>query len=183
MAYEIELKLKLYNANDVVEFLSNNAKFLYEEHQIDDYYTPPHKNFFADMNKVTEWFRVRKTNDKNSITYKDYSKITYCTELESVVEAVDDVEQILVVLDFKKIVTVDKKRRSWLWKDIEISLDEVCNLGSFIELEYKGKATEEIEVVRRSLFEAINKIGAKTGENEGKGYPWLLIKKMEENIK
>lgn len=179
MAYEIELKLKLFNSEQVMAFLSKNASFMYEEHQVDDYYNPPHKNFFANFDQVTEWFRLRRTNDKNSINYKDYSKITYCTELESFVENIDEVEKILEVLNFKKIITVDKKRRAWFWKDIEISIDEVVGLGTFIELEYKGAATEEIEKVRNVLFETIIEIGGKTGENEGKGYPWLLMKGLK----
>ncbi|GEM_PF-3640113 len=47
-------------------------------------------------------------------------------------------EKIFSALDFKKLITVDKKREVYLYKnEFEIAFDEVKNLGYFIEIEAK----------------------------------------------
>ena len=60
-------------------------------------------------------------------------------------------KKIFGVLDIKPLVVVDKKRKIFMYKDIEIALDEVDELGRFIELEAKGEFAS-IEDARAHLY-------------------------------
>lgn len=179
MGIEVEIKLELLNASEVIKNLAemSQAKFMFEEHQIDTYYNPPHKNYVENTNKIIEWFRLRQVNGKSSLNYKDYTPVTHCIEHETFVGSAEDAENIIKCLGFKEIVGVDKLRKSWMFGDIEISIDEVKNLGCYIELEYKGHLTDDA-IIRQKLFALLKTIGAQTAEEDHKGYPWLLICKQ-----
>lgn len=176
---EVELKYRLKNIQTVIEFLTKNAKFKHDKNQHDVYYNHPHRNFLEDINNVCEWLRIRVYGNKAEITYKDYlprdSKIkTHCTEFETTVASYDQLTKILGALNFKKLIDVIKYRRSWDFKDTEISIDIVKDLGEFIEIEYTGKL-DNIEAIRKYLFEIMKMIPAEVGDLDTKGYPYLLL--------
>ncbi|MDP2946613.1 MAG: CYTH domain-containing protein, partial [Nanoarchaeota archaeon] len=79
-------------------------------------------------------------------------------------------------LNFKELISVEKNRNVWNYKDTEIAIDEVKELGSFIEIEAKGNFTN-IEEVKKHLYEILKEIGAEVGEQDFEGYPYLLLKK------
>ncbi len=177
---EIELKFPLKNAQDVIDFLTKNAEFTHEKSQHDVYYNHPSKDFLTDNDNVNEWLRIRVSGDEAEINYKDWqpheAKVkTHCTEYETTVSSYDQLSKILTALDFKKMIEVKKNRKSWNYKDTEISIDSVYDLGEFIEIEYKGSLSD-IEEAREHLFEVIKTISAETEELDLKGYPYLLLK-------
>lgn len=140
---EIEIRVRVENISHLVNFLKKNSKFIKEEKQIDEYFTPTHRDFLK-VRPVVEWLRLRKTNKGSSITYKHWyhnkdGKSNYCDEFETKVEDFASIQKIFGVLNLKKLSTVDKVRKIWRYKDYEISLDKIKNLGDFIEIEYKGK--------------------------------------------
>lgn len=178
---EIELKLPLVNSKEVEAFLNKEATFRYESLQHDRYFNAPHRNFLADSDNVNEWFRVRLTGDKAQINYKDFqphdSNIkTHCKEYEADVSSYDQLAHILEALNFTKLIDVKKTRKAWDYMDTEVSIDLVEGLGEYIELEYKGKPTD-VQTARAHLFAVLKKLGAKTGELDTRGYPYLLLEK------
>lgn len=50
-------------------------------------------------------------------------------------------------------VVVEKRRRLFVWQDVRIHLDEVVDLGSFIELEAVAPATSALAAERRRIAE------------------------------
>jgi adenylate cyclase class 2 len=178
---EIELKLPLINIQEVEALLSEKATFRYESFQHDTYYNAPHRNFLKDSDNVNEWFRVRIAEGKAQINYKDFqphnSKIkTHCTEYEANVDSEEQLSKILVAMDFAKLVDVKKTRKAWDYMDTEVSIDLVEGLGNYIEVEYKGKHTD-VQIARDHLFEVLKMLGAKTGELDTRGYPYLVLEK------
>lgn len=179
---EIELKLPLINAREVEEKLSKKAEFKYKSFQHDTYYNAPHRNFLANSDNVNEWFRVRMAGGKAQINYKDWqphdAKIkTHCTEYEANVDSDEQLSKILAAVNFEKLVDVKKNRKAWDYMDTEVSIDSVEDLGEFIEVEYKGKLTD-VQAARDHLFEVLKILGAKTGELDTRGYPYLLLEKQ-----
>lgn len=176
---EIELKFPIYNADQVINFLEQNAKFKHIKRQHDIYYNHPSRDFLADNENVNEWFRIRVSGDEAELNYKDFqphgAKMrTHCIEYETAVTSYDQLSKILDALDFKELITVKKSRKIWIFKDVEISMDEVDELGSFIELEYKGQ-NSNVDEVRDYLHETLRDIGANVGALELKGYPHMLL--------
>src|SRR6202035_2696994 len=103
---------------------------------------------------------------------------THAIEYETDVSSLDQLRKILHALGFRKLIDVKKVRRVWEYLDVEISLDEVEELGSFIELEYKGQLTD-VAAARKQLFSVLEKLGAKTDTLAVKGYPHLLLAKKK----
>lgn len=173
---EVEIKFPLLNEKEVLEYLDNNAKFKYEARQIDEYFNAPHRDFTSKP-RIYEWLRLRNSNGKCSFNYKDYSHEVYCDEYETEISSYEHLELILKAMNFKSLVVVDKHRKAYDFEDVEVSIDTVADLGGYIEIEYKGN-NENIEEIRKHLFNILERISAKTGELDKKGYPYeLLIKK------
>jgi len=177
---EIEIKHPLKNMDFVVEKLTTLGAEPKLKHQIqeDIYYVPIHRNFL-DEEIVSEWLRVRKTDKGMSFNYKRFlplgAKIqTHADEYETEVSDVIGLQKILQALDFKEIVTVHKDRSTWLLEGIEIAIDNVNNLGSFIELEIKGD-TENLEEAHEQLKNMLAKLEADVLPRDRRGYPYQLL--------
>lgn len=161
-----------------------DAKKLGSERQVDVYYNAPHRNFLAAAN-ISEWLRIRTEEDgKTSINYKHWlplkAKIkTHCDEYESAVQDGEALRKLFEALDFKKLITVDKQREEWSLDDIVIAIDEVKQLGWFVEFEYKGDATS-VEQAHYHIEKTIAKLGVTLGERNHIGYPYLLITKKQK---
>lgn len=176
---EIELKFPIHNSNRVIDFLNQNAEFKHEKRQHDIYYNHPSRDFLADKTDVNEWFRIRIGGDEAEVNYKDFqphgAKMkTHCIEYETAVSSYDQLSKILDALGFRELIAVKKTRQIWMYDDVEISMDEVDELGSFIELEYKGQMSDVAEV-RKYLHEVLRTIGANEGTPASRGYPHMLL--------
>jgi len=178
---EIELKFPLLNYSEIICRLNEIAIFKYESQQVDYYYNAPHRDFVKNPQNINEWLRLRVSNDKVELNYKDWQPHneiikTYCKEYEIKVSSFEGLQSILEALNFKPLITVDKLRKVWLFNEVEISIDFIADLGAFIELEYKGNS-DNIEKVRELLFQTLSSTGAQTSEIDLKGYPFLMLKR------
>ena len=179
---EVEVKYPLLNMHDVVSALQRHGaiKTLDCQHQLDIYFTPKHKNFL-DKEYVTEWLRLRKTENNNTINYKrwlpeDEIVKTHCDEYEITINDIHAMELMLNSLEFREIIRVDKTRESWTIQEVEVSIDSVVGLGCFIELEAIEKVEEEsISKILAQFDSLINLLGASIGTQDRRGYPYLLI--------
>lgn len=179
---EIELKFKLLNAPAVEKFLTAHADFNYKSFQHDIYYNAPDRDFLADQSNISEWLRIRVEKDKAQINYKDWQPRenpikTHCKEYETEVASFEQLSLILDALSFTKLIEVKKTRRAWNYKDVEVSIDDVEELGQYLEVEYKGDALEDVAQVRAYLHEIVAELGAKTEGLDLKGYPFGLLEK------
>lgn len=173
---EIEVQLKVENIKPLVKLLEKDGKFLGEVRQIDEYFTPVHRNF-ADKDPIEEWLRVRKSNDKFSITYKNWHydqsgrSEFFADEFETSVGDISAIKKMFSALDFKPLVTVKKIRKTYLYKDLEITLDAIDNIGDFIEIEWKGGKTSQEKALKEiRKFLAGLKLGKLLCNNVGYAY-------------
>jgi len=185
---EIEYKYELENTDEVIKFLDKNAKLKYASHQIDTYYDSESVGYTEDLEngrRIDLWLRVREEGDRASINFKDWSisdNACYCEELESNVSDPKDVKGIFERMHFAPVIVVDKARRVYEFGDTEISIDQVKDLGDYIELEYYGKE-KDVRRAQKSLKDRIGQIGAKVADQEDdKGYPYWLIERSRKGI-
>ncbi len=178
---EIEIKLPLINPQEVREFLNTHAKLVSENiYQKDTYFVPAQRDFLA-VKYPFEWLRLRQSSKDTSINYKHFhpenvEKTDYCDELETKIGDSSVMENMLKSLDFKEVIVVEKSRTTWLFEDVEIVVDEVSNLGSYIELE----ATKHFENPldgRPYLFAVLKRLNAQVGEEDLRGYPFRILEK------
>ena len=138
---EVEIKFALKNHQETLAFLQIHGQFLKESFQKDIYYLPAHQNYLAEK-PLTKRLRIRESDKGNSINYKDWAikngeDQDYCNEYEIEIDSVEDAKKIFGVLDIAPLVEVSKHRKTFTYKDIEVAVDEVDNLGRFIEFEAK----------------------------------------------
>ena len=177
---EIENQVKIEDSKSLLEFLKKNAEFQKEQHQIDEYFSPPHRDFI-EVRPVKEWLRLRDSGDKHSINYKNWhydddGKSQYCDEYETEVEDLNKLRKIIDVLNFKSIVIVDKVRKTWIYKDYEIAIDSVRGLGDFVEVEYVGNDENlDPKKVTEEMVNFLKDIGCGRIERNYVGYPFQLL--------
>ena len=180
---EIEIKIPLDKDTffQVKEKLKKISKFVKNSHQIDEYFTPAHRNF-VEPEFPFEWLSIRKRDDKVILNYKHYypenvEVTTHCDEFETEIKNLDQLEKIFSVLNFKKLVTVEKEREVYIYNDeFEVALDIVKELGHFIEIEAM-KDFGSVEATREKLFEFAKDLGIDISKTDKRGYPFLLMKK------
>jgi len=177
---EVELKFPLLNSEELIGKLSRligsgNGSEL----QKDTYYVPAHRNFL-EKKPVSEWLRLRESKEGFSLNYKKYHNeegdAVSCDEFESKVENLEAMKKLLESLDFEEIVCVSKERKIWNYKNVEIAIDAIEGLGEFIELEAKGDFAS-VDEAEEHLHSVLGELGAKVGEQDFKGYPFLLLEK------
>ncbi len=175
---EIEIKVRIEHPEVLEAFLKKNAKPAGDYRQIDEYFTPAHRDFLA-REPIKEWLRLRSEPGRYTVNYKNFyynkeGKTTEADEFETQVSDVDIMRRIFRALDLKPIVIVDKTRHSWLYGDYEISIDHVSGIGTFIEIESKrtGKDSKKITAGMMAFLR-----GMKVGkiERDYQGYAFLKL--------
>ncbi|MCX6798337.1 MAG: class IV adenylate cyclase, partial [Candidatus Falkowbacteria bacterium] len=139
---EIEIQVNIENSQPLLDFLATAGTFKQEVHQVDEYFSPGHKDFLA-VRPVSEWLRLREADGVFFWNYKnwhftDQGESHHCDEFETKLDNVEAARRILQALNFTSLAVVDKLRRIWEYKNYEIALDSVRGLGDFVEIEYIG---------------------------------------------
>lgn len=187
MNIEVEIKVKIDDFEEIKEKVSNLGKLMKSIKQIDDYYVPCQRDFFVHKPQPIEFLRVRTNPDKvvfeytRTINMENDGSYEHAEEYETEILDKVEFEKILGFLDFKKIVTVDKNREYWDCGNIEVALDKIAGLGSFIEAEAKGdfKNSDEARLVCLNFLEDLGLEDVKNNQIK-MGYPQILLKSLEK---
>lgn len=182
---EIEIKILLENREKLESFLEKNGDPLFQNiSQKDIYFTPSHRDFY-DERSIRERIRIRETDKESFITYKkyqshngEYLENDYAEELEFSIENALKAEQLFNVLNFKEVVRVEKSRSGWMYKDIEVVIDQVRNLGLFAEFELKkevGSPSQGLEELRSLIKE----IGLENCPEQKSGYSTMMLNQQK----
>lgn len=149
---EVEAKYR-YPCSELAELSSRletlGFQRVEERVEVDDYYQHPCRDFTL----TDEALRVRITESRVELTYKGprLESHDYKGRLEATisVDSPSNLKAILENLGFKSAVTVVKKRVVYEnSRGVKVSLDEVAELGCFVEIE---GGIEEIRRVAASL--------------------------------
>ncbi len=172
--FEIEIKSRIDDPDQMEYKIKKiGAKFEMEITQEDIYFQHPCKDF-----KITdETLRLRKMNNEFFLTYKG-PKIDKETKTREEIELKTDekILDLLKNLGFSIAGAVRKIRKNYRINDMVISLDNVENLGHFVEIETFGDLETGKEKIlkmasdlglnsleRRSYFELM--VGEKDGQD------------------
>ncbi|MEZ0209003.1 MAG: class IV adenylate cyclase [Candidatus Paceibacterota bacterium] len=178
---EIEIKVQIEDKETLLKELDSNGEALYKDFQKDSYYTPSHRNFI-EASPIKEWLRLRDSNGKYSINYKNWAieadgTSNYCDEHESIIASFEEMEKIFSALNFKPLVVVEKSRSAWRYKEYEVSFDEVTDHGSFVEIEYKGATLTDPKEITDGMMKFLEQWNVGTIRRDFKGYPHLMLEK------
>ena len=92
-------------------------------------------------------------------------------EIEMVVGDGRQGQALLEALGFEATLTVEKQREVWRWQECEVCLDEVQQLGAFVEIE--GPSEEQVGKVLAAL-------GLEDTDHISTSYVSMLAEKLQE---
>ena len=108
------------------------------------------------LTKADSCIRLRAQTARNETKYiltykgaKEKSSYKRRREIEIEVSDADSTRDILCALGYDKKLTVEKKRSLWRFGECEVALDQVKELGDFVEIE--GPNEDKINNVQKSL--------------------------------
>ncbi|MDV3104492.1 class IV adenylate cyclase [Thermococcus waiotapuensis] len=157
----IEVELKGYADEEIFERVREKYRLVRREYHKDTYFQHPCRDF----SKTDEALRIRVKRFNGHfevfMTYKGPKldkKSKTREEIEVELTDPDKYVEILKNLGFVEVLTVTKVREKYyVEKGISIALDEVENLGKFIEIETlvedEGEIKEAVEHLRAILEE------------------------------
>ncbi|HVZ11575.1 MAG TPA: class IV adenylate cyclase [Patescibacteria group bacterium] len=177
---EVEIKAKVTDFEVIKQKLRNlGCVFSEEIRQVDTVFINK-TNTFPTIKPGCEVLRIRVQNGKYFLTYKK-AVANELDRIEREVEVGDRqvTEDIVNFLGFKEIIKVDKKRIKTRWGDYEICLDEVLDLGKFIEIE---KMTNESdgEKIQGELLLFLNDLGIPMSDRVFQGYDTMLYEQQQK---
>jgi adenylate cyclase class 2 len=153
MGIEIEAKLKVDALAPVEARLRTlRAEFVAEQHQRDVYYDDP----LRALTGTDRWFRVRHQQAAERqevvLTYKgplQQDTFKKRVEIEVPIGDGEALGQVLDALGYRQVIVVDKTRRVWKQGGCLVGLDDVVELGTFVEIE--GPDDQAIAAVQKAL--------------------------------
>src|SRR3989344_3732345 len=181
--YEVEVKARLTNRESVVKKLNElGCKFSPELHQIDHIFIPAGVKFPSPVEDKVGVLRVRKSNDQYFFTLKiPQGSRQDSLERELEIMEGEKMVEILELLKYQEVPTVDKKRIKTNFQDIEVVLDTVKDLGEFIEAEkiVNSESQEDRKKTQEELFAFLETLGIREEDRiiDGK-YDIMLFEKF-----
>jgi len=174
---EVEVKARINDQKQAERsIIALGASPIGIETQADTYYSVPYRDFA----KTDEALRIRVQNNKYFFTYKgpkmdSISKTRKEYEVE--VNDADLLGNILSSMSFIPVATIVKKRKKYRLGDFIISLDEVRNLGDFMEVEVSIRDSKSHEEKLESVFRVFEKLGIGREASIRKSYLEMILEK------
>ena len=185
MIYEVELKFPLAKSSGVPSIreriIALGATPSDAVIQRDVYFAHPARDFA----QTDEAFRLRCVGEQNALTYKGplldavtKSRREIEVSVASGLAAADQIVEMLTLLGFRSVREVVKRRTpfhlAWQGRDWELALDEVHELGWFLELETLATEVDR-DSARESLLALARELGL--GKSERRSYLRLLLER------
>jgi len=166
MARNLEIKVKLSSHKSIKETLTANgilnSAFL---NQKDIYYKVDNGILKLRIENEKQTLIFYDRNEKSKKRWSDYYLLNITTKNAD----------IFFKRLFKEIVTVEKKRELFLYKNTRIHLDKVKGLGFFIELE--TRVTDGLKDAEKRFNYLVNLLNLKSKTEIRASYKDLLLQK------
>ena len=185
---EIEILVEVFdNIEDIKKKLE---KFEYKglKNTIDEYYYDPKRaTLKPDINgELSHCLRLRKKNNDYSITYKDdifeNGKWLYSNEYETKIESIEMMKEIFNKLGLVKFIEIDNKKETYIYNNYEIVIEDVKDLGIFMEVEYCTNEDVNIKEIKQEIQNFIDEMGLNVSEELNMGKPEMYMKKHNIHI-
>lgn len=180
---EIEIKIKLTKEKfeEMKKYFRYNGKFIKKVEQKDEYFTTKFEDFTKEKYPY-KWLSIRERGNKKILNYKHFypekeEVHTYCDEYDINIDNIDKLKKIFHELNIYSFALIHKYREIYMYKNdkYEISLDEVENLGYFIEIEVK-QIENSFEEERNLLDIEAKNLNLNLEDIDQRGYPFYFIK-------
>ena len=108
----------------------------------------------------------------------------YSDEEETNIGDTQVIKNILEGLGFEKLITIDNTKNIFENERYEIVLEDVKELGKFIEIEYHGKelhvTNADVLDRKKMMRDYLDSLGLDLGIEQNSGKPELMLNKLRE---
>ena len=182
---EIEVLVEVYDDASKIKEIFKKFNYVGLKRTIDEYYYDPKRDDLKpdENNQLNHCLRLRQKNKEYSITYKDdvfdNGKWLYSNEYETIVEDISMMRQIFNRLGLVKFIEIDNNKETYTYNDFEIVLEDVKDLGLFMEVEYCTNEDVDVKEIKKNIEEFINSLNIKVSSELNMGKPEMYLKKHE----
>lgn len=185
---EIEVLVEIYDQMDIVKKKLKSYEYVGLKRTIDEYYYDPKREILKPdkNNQLSHCLRLRNANNNYSITYKDdvfeNGNWLYSNEYETKIENIDIMREIFSKLGLIKFIEIDNKKETYIFRDYEIVIESVKDLGLFMEVEYCTDKDVDVKYIKQEIQEFINNLKLNVSEELNVGKPEMYMKKHNIHI-
>lgn len=157
---EVEIKAKIPNLESIKQKLKElNAEFVKTEKQADHIFGRE-KDLDKEHKIIDGYFsaRIRERGDKLCVEFKEINRTGAGMEFSSPLASLESGFNFLSKLGFEKAFNILKVREIYKYYGFEISLDNVEQLGFFIEIEHPSKEDGDKTEALRGCNNLLNTI-------------------------
>ncbi len=168
---EIRIRLTADERLDISNKLEKSGWLPKESAQIDTYYCA---ELYVNEERTKECpyiVRIRTQASGSKITFKSFTADGSWSELESEISDALSMSDILTKLGQQPYLTINKNRLCGRLGDVEVNIDEIEGLGSFMELEL---ISDDVDNARLTLLELAKNLGLQEEDVITKGYVQLM---------
>lgn len=152
---------------------------------LDVYFASPfRKNLQPDENgRLSNCYRFRLKDGKASVAYKvdhfdNLMQWTHSDEYETGIDDFDTALQIQKHLGFEELVRINNTKYIYLTKDYEIVLEDVKDLGLFLEVEKLEQVPDnKVAETKEEIRSFLKTLNIEFGEEQNMGKPELMLRK------
>lgn len=177
----IEVKSSKEEAHKVLsKFTEHGVK-----RTIDIYFHDPLRKDLqpGEDNRLLNAFRIRQKDGKNSLAYKiDHfqgDEWTYSDEFETEFEDFEQMLHIVNNLGLEELVRIDNEKHTFTTPEYEIVLEDVKNLGLFMEVEKLEEVPDDkVAETKQEIRHFLESLDIELGEEQNAGKPELILRKL-----
>ena len=185
MRKEIEVKIKIndQSLSKAKAWLEKNATYQGEKNHTEYYLNKPATTFFftapEGYRDAMDYLRVRLTETGDSACFKKFhedpieKRPLYCDEYEVEVSDGKKTLELFKALGYTDQTLMQKTRNTYSFDCFEIVIDQVKNLGTFMEVELKGEVSD-VKAGIRHIYDFLKSIGVDKFELQKRGYVSML---------
>lgn len=175
---EIEVKAKVRNKDAILAAAKKLGIHFGEPFHQDD---TTYENDTPRDDPRWNIFRIRKQSHKTILTMKYHasSRSRDNHERETVVQDADQIVDMLARVGYTPGVRISKTRRIAKFNGLEICLDEVESLGTFIEAEELAADDADVDAIQAKLWGVLLSLGVHPDDRTLLGYDLLMREHLE----
>jgi len=179
---EIEVKVKTKDNEEVIRILeAAGCVFSAPIEQDDVTYAATKESMDAFMRSKV-FARIRQVTDGDTIFTVKFDDQRHelgmaATEHEVRVDSATELEQMLFLMGLVRIVRVKKMRRKTTYREYELCVDDVEELGSYMEIEKLAEKDADPRAVHEELVDVLESLGIDLEGRVTAGYDMLMLEK------
>lgn len=173
---EIEIKAKVGDLGEIRKKLLDLGVVFTNSEQQDDSFFKPNGREMEDQAPGSSIVRIRRGKNSSFLNMKEMTPESgVWKEHETEITNPDETRRIIEKMGYSHIFDINKTREKGSIGCINVCLDNIKQLGKYIELEILG---DNVDEAKQKILELLNKIAINESQIEQRGYARIISENM-----